>query len=515
MTVLRQAESADIALLLEGTYPFISGGVSSWVHQMLNAFPEYRFAIVFIGSKPEEYGDPRYQMPENVVHLETHFLHSKHGESETRPRKGDPATMAAVRDLHDWFRSGKACGGEQVFSALAGLLLDKRDVGEAEFLYARTSWDYICEQYRERCTDPSFVDYFWTVRSMHEPLWMLARIVHGLIPVRLYHTVSTGYAGYLGALLKHRHGKPLLTSEHGIYTKERKIDLFQSNWVKDNRDTFQKSASELSYFRNLWIRFFQGLGLACYEASDKIVALYENNRLRQVDDGAPPERTLNIPNGIKLQRFAPIRPMRQDSPESPPILCLLGRVVPIKDIKTFIRAMRTVANELPHAEGWIVGPDNEDPGYAQECRNLVESLGLINNVKFLGFQKPEDIFPKVKLLILSSISEALPLSLLEGYAAGIPAVTTDVGSCSQLVYGLTEADQALGPSGAVVPIANPEALGRASLTLLNHFETWQACQAAAIARVERFYTDDLMFGRYRELYQGLLDAPASAGEGAA
>ncbi|MEH6458309.1 GT4 family glycosyltransferase PelF [Chitinimonas sp. JJ19] len=509
MAIIRKADSADIALLLEGTYPYISGGVSSWVHQMVTAFPEYRYAIVFIGSNPDEYGQPRYQMPDNVVHLETHFLHEKHGESETKPRKGDPQTMQTVRELHDWFRSGSTEGGDAVFKALASMLLDSKDVGEAEFLYAKTSWEYICQQYRERCTDPSFVDYFWTVRSMHEPLWTLARVTQNLIPVRLFHTVSTGYAGYLGALLKNKRLKPLLTSEHGIYTKERKIDLFQSNWVRDNRDAFQKHASELSYFRSLWIRFFQGLGLACYDASDKIVALYENNRLRQVEDGAPTERTLNIPNGIKLTRFAPIRPNRDDSPKSPPILCLLGRVVPIKDIKTFIRGMRTVANELPNAEGWIVGPDNEDPAYAQECRDLVESLGLSNNVKFLGFQKPEDIFPKVKLLILSSISEALPLSLLEGYAAGIPAVTTDVGSCSQLIYGLTDEDKALGPSGEVVPIANPEALGRACLRLLSHFDVWQACQAAAVARVERFYTDDLMFGRYRTLYQELLGEAAT------
>jgi glycosyltransferase involved in cell wall biosynthesis len=511
MAYVRKADSADIALLLEGTYPYISGGVSSWVHQMVNAFPEYRFAIVFIGSRPEEYGEPRYQMPDNVVHLETHFLHQPHGEMQVKPIPGDPHIIEAMARLHDWFRNGKTAGGEAVFREMADMLLTREDVGREEFLYARTSWDYITRQYRERCTDPSFVDYFWTVRSMHEPLWMLAEVTQRFIPVRLFHTVSTGYAGYLGALLKHKRGQPLLTSEHGIYTKERKIDLFQSDWVRDNRDAFQKHSSELSYFRSLWIRFFQGLGLACYEASDRIVALYENNRLRQIEDGAPPERTMNIPNGIKLARFAPIRPTRDDRPDSPPILCLLGRVVPIKDIKTFIRSMRTVVNAIPTAEGWIVGPDNEDPSYAQECRDLVKSLGLIENVKFLGFQKPEDIFPKVKLLILSSISEALPLSTLEGYAAGIPAVTTDVGSCRQLVYGLTDADKALGPSGAVVPIANPEALARACIRLLSDFDEWKRCQAAAVARVESFYTDDMMFGQYRTLYQSLLEVPTTAG----
>lgn len=45
------ADRADIALLLEGTFPYVSGGVSSWVNQIIRAFPEYRFAIVFLGSR--------------------------------------------------------------------------------------------------------------------------------------------------------------------------------------------------------------------------------------------------------------------------------------------------------------------------------------------------------------------------------------------------------------------------------------------------------------------------------
>ena len=80
--------------------------------------------------------------------------------------------------------------------------------------------------------------------------------------------------------------------------------------------------------------------------------------------------------------------------------------MPIKDIKTFIRAMRRVVNLMPEAEGWIAGPEDEDPGYAEECRNLTESLGLSDKVKFLGFQRIDEILPKVGALILSSISEA-------------------------------------------------------------------------------------------------------------
>ncbi|RYF70510.1 MAG: glycosyltransferase, partial [Comamonadaceae bacterium] len=227
--------------------------------------------------------------------------------------------------------------------------------------------------------------------------------------------------------------------------------------------------------------------------------LYEANRQRQIADGALPARTFNIPNGIQLSRFAALRDQRPA--EIPPVLCLIGRVVPIKDIKTFIRAMRRVVNQVPAAEGWIAGPTEEDPAYAQECANLVRSLGLEQNVRFLGFQRVEDLMPRIGLVILSSISEALPLVVLEGYAAGVPTISTDVGSCRQLVEGLDDEDRALGASGKVVPIADPQRLADAALSLLNDADAWHSASRSAVARVERYYTDTLMFERYRAVYE--------------
>ena len=52
---LPRADKADICLLLEGTFPYVSGGVSSWVNQIIRGFPEYTFACCFIGSRPEDY----------------------------------------------------------------------------------------------------------------------------------------------------------------------------------------------------------------------------------------------------------------------------------------------------------------------------------------------------------------------------------------------------------------------------------------------------------------------------
>ncbi len=500
---LPRADKADICLLLEGTFPYVSGGVSSWVNQIIRGFPEYTFACCFVGSRPEDYGDMKYTLPDNVVHLEVHYLHDFQRGAEKKPKKGDPEAFERLRRLHELMRTGRHSRERE---ALLGEALDGLGDGccysEDAFLHSRASWDFISDAYRKYSRDPSFVDYFWTVRIMHSPLWVLNDIASNLIPARMYHTISTGYAGFLGAMLKRRTGKPLLLSEHGIYTKERKIDLFQSEWISDNRGLVEKNNAEMAYFREKWVNFFTELGRECYQSSDRIVALYERKRQRQVEDGAPAERTLNIPNGIDLPRMEKVRAARGEG--IPHTACLIGRVVPIKDVKTFLRAMRTLVNEIPDAKGWIAGPEDEDKDYAAECRALVSSLGLEKNVEFLGFQKIDELLPKVGVIVLSSISEALPLVLLEGFAAGVPAVSTDVGSCRQLIEGLDEEDRAFGKAGSVVGIADPEALGKAVAHLLKNPDTWHQAQQAGIRRVENLYTQQQMFGSYRALYQGLL-----------
>ena len=494
-----RAERVDVMLLLEGTFPYVSGGVSSWVNQIIRGFPELSFGAVFIGSRRDDYEGMKYALPDNLLHLEEHYLHGGQLTPPVHACRGSAAGFEVIRQLHRWFRAPLETVMPTALKDISFYLPGGGGVDYAQFLHAERSWDYITEMNQEQCSDPSFVDYFWTVRNMHTPVWQLAEIASRLIPAGLYHTVSTGYAGFLGALLHHATSRPLILSEHGIYTKERRIDIFHSDWIQDRRNALQKDLTEVSYYRELWIRFFETLGRFCYDAADTTVSLFEGARQRGIADGAPAERTRVIPNGIDLARFAPLRATRPAEP--PPIVALLGRVVPIKDVKTFIRGIKTMVSHLPEVEGWIVGPTDEAPNYAAECRDLAESLAIADRIRFKGFMDPRELFPQIGLLVLTSISEGLPLVALEGFAAGVPMVSTDVGSCRQLVEGVGTEDEALGHAGGVVPINSPQAMADACLKLLQSSEAWRSAQASAIARVERFYTHERMFGDYRELYQ--------------
>lgn len=489
---------ADIALLLEGTYPYIRGGVSSWVHQVITGMPQYTFALIFLGGDRSHYGEQQYKLPANVTHLECHYLMDTRVDKKPSPRPGNRCAFAAQRELHNAFKSGETVPApvlQQVFAELG----QKGGISREDFLYSEESWAMIDENYRRYCTEPSFLDYFWSVRIMHAPLFQLAEVARNMPPVRMLHSISTGYAGLLGAIASEQRGIPFAISEHGIYTKERKIDLSQAEWIRDPTDLVSGNLNEqLGYVRRLWIRFFEALGRLAYQQADPIVSLYRGNHARQLEDGAEAARTRIIPNGIDPARFTGALEARPEA--IPQVLGLVGRVVPIKDIKTFIRAMRTVCDELPGVEGWIVGPEDEDLAYVKECKELVISLGLEQQVKFLGFQNVNDILPKLGLMVLTSISEALPLVILEAHAAGLPCLATDVGACRELLEGVTEEDRALGASGAVVPIADPEATARECIRLLSNPQQWRKAQQAGMERVKRYYTLESMFADYRAIY---------------
>lgn len=497
---LARGDIADVTLLLEGTYPFVSGGVSSWVHQIISGLPDIKFALVFIGGAAESYKSIRYKLPPNVVHLEEHFLAEVPRMQRLVAKVGDQGFYRDSAELHDLLKARGQNPMElgPMLERIVATLLEAPAKHEHDFLFSESAWQQICERYEQSSKNRSFLEYFWTVRSMHAPLFKMANVAATLPRSRAFHVVSTGFAGFLGMLATKRQSKPLVLTEHGIYSKERRIELLQATWIKDDDDA--ADAGGIGFFRQMWIRFFEALGRMAYAAADPIVALYEGNSQRQVIDGADPARTMIVPNGIDLARFAALRDKRPA--EIPKVLGLVGRVVPIKDIKTFIRTVHVLSSWMPEVEGWVVGPDDEDKMYAEECRHLVSTLKLQNTVKFLGMQKVDDIFPKLGVNVLTSISEAQPLVALEGFAAGVPCVSTDVGCVRELIYGRdTPEDKGFGTAGAVVDIANPEASARAAFELLRDRPRWDAAQAAGIARVESTYTQSLMLERYRKIYE--------------
>lgn len=488
-----QTDDCDIVLLLEGTYPYIKGGVSSWAHQIVSSLPQWRFAAIFLGSKATDYDGIRYPLPDNLVELQTHYLFDDNGPPPLRLPRLPADAGKRYAELHQRLRTGDA--GALDFGAC---LRPGDPFSEEAFLRGEPAWHYITEAYETSASETSFVDYFWTIRNLHRPIWALARAAEKLPRGRLFFSPSTGYAGLLGVLGAQAQARPFILMEHGIYTKERRIDLMNAEWIADTRSILQRDPTEISHLRELWIRFFEILGCQAYTLADPIISLFESARQQQISDGAEATRTRIIPNGVDVARLARLR--RSVDAPAPQVICLLGRVVPIKDIKTFIRAAHALRQRLPEAQAWIVGPEDEDPEYSRECHDLARALDLGESLRFLGFRKIDEILPEIGVMVLSSISEGLPLSVLEGFAAGLPAVTTDVGACSELIYGRDGEDRALGSAGAVVGLADHEALAGACADLLDNRPAYARAVQAAIARVERHYDQVQMVDTFDRLF---------------
>jgi glycosyltransferase involved in cell wall biosynthesis len=143
----------------------------------------------------------------------------------------------------------------------------------------------------------------------------------------------------------------------------------------------------------------------------------------------------------------------------------------------------------------------EDPEYAEMCQRHARQLGLEGNVAFEGKVNVLEELPLVDVVVLTSISEAQPLVILEAGAVGLPMVATDVGSCSELLNGRTPEDRALGAGGIVTPMSSPGATARAIIRLYEQPDLRKRMRDTMRERVTRFYDQRDMVAAYDELYR--------------
>ncbi len=507
---LQQSEPADVCLMLEGTYPYVLGGVSAWVDQIIKGLPELKFALFFIGSAKKDYKKQHYTLPPNVVSLTEMYLHERLDEAELTPTPGaSPARRRVYDAMSAFFQTNTHDQRRDQFWNLVQAL--KAAGGQITFgnlLRDREAWRVLEHAYARFSPEESFIDFFWTARFLHLPLWQIWLAHERIPPAKLYHSVSAGYAGFAAALAAQLHNTPYILTEHGIYTKERIAEISQADWVyepESNQINFEQGLGKL---KQMWIGLFSFLGRVAYDAADQIVTLYEGNANTQIEFGADPKKISVIPNGIETSKFNDIYKIHVELWKSPPkvkTIGFIGRVVPIKDVKTLLRAARLVCERIPEALFLIAGPYAEDPMYFEECQKIVKLLGIEKNVDFMGMQKIMEVLPRMDVLVLTSISEGLPLVVLEGMAAGLPNVASDVGACRELIFGRTPEDKAIGRAGRLTKILSPAETAAALVSILEDPEMVRQMGDAGRRRAEEHYSMAKMIGSYRVLYRRTIE----------
>ena len=182
--------------------------------------------------------------------------------------------------------------GTDVLAALAC-----NDLTLPELLHGRSSFDLLTTIAERVAPDAPFLDLFWHYRAIFAPVLRL--LGAPTVPARCYHAVATGYAGLLAALWSHRTGRPLMVTEHGIYARERDMELARADWIRDEAGGVSEPRStwapRISPLRRLWSSFFRALSRMAYVQARHIITLSDVNRSKQIADGAPPRRSRSCP----------------------------------------------------------------------------------------------------------------------------------------------------------------------------------------------------------------------------
>ena len=462
-----------ICLILEGCYPYINGGVSTWMHQYINEMPEHEFVLWVIGAKAEDRDRFVYQLPANVVEVQQVFLDDalrvrssglfgyRFGEAEKEAHR-----KLINSDRPDW--------------NLLFELYQVKKINPISYLKSESFLQTLTETCQRDFPFIAFSDAFHSTRSRLLPVLYL---MGTRIPkADCYHTICTGYGGLLAAMGAHIHKKPLLLTEHGIYTREREEEIIRAKWVA-------------RAFKPHWISFFYMLSHLVYSRAFRVTALFTRAMQTQIDMGCAPEKCRVIENGISYERFCKI-PLKED--DGIVDIGAVVRMAPIKDIKTMIYAFFELSCRRDDVRLHIMG-GVDDQEYADECYALVKQLNLEDKIIFTGRVDVIAYFEKLDFTLLTSISEGQPLSVLESFAARRPCVTTDVGCCNELLEG--KPGDSLGKAGFYVPPMQRSKLADAMERLCESRELRLRMGEIGQRRVYEYYRYSIMLTKYRDLYK--------------
>lgn len=465
-----------ICLILEGCYPYVNGGVSSWMHSYINEMTEHEFVLVTIGANDKIQGKFKYQLADNVVEVKEFFLDDAlalEGSGRFVEPSYSKEELAALKALiacqtPDW--------------SILFDIVHRPNFNPVDFLQSQVFLDLLMEIVEESRNQQSFADLFHTSRSML--LTVLYLMTQEMPKADIYHSIATGYAGILASLGHFQHQAPLLLTEHGIYTREREEEILRADWVQP---TMKRS----------WIQFFYMLSDLIYSQADHVTSLYTKARFIQEEVGCDIDKCRVISNGIHYHRFADVPLKKEDDWID---IGAIVRIAPIKDIKTMLYAFYELIQRHPNVRLHIMG-SVDDETYNQECLYLIKQLGL-KNVIFTGQVDVVKYMEKLDFTILTSISEAQPLSVIESMAARRPCVTTDVGCCRELLEGQT--GDSLGSAGYCVPPTHREGLAHALEKMCSSRLLREKMGQVAQERARTYYLYESMIQQYRDLYQEVI-----------
>jgi len=491
-----------IYLSTEGTYPFVLGGVSTWVDMLVHGLPQHEFEIGALVDNPHH--RIKYRPPANVT-LQPIPLWGLELAEEYLPRRD--GWRRAWRTTSPVVRHQFLPSWEHLVDCLAAPEADPQALGDSLSEVTRFAERY---DLRRALGDAAawalLLDRLQTnpihARTGLAPAMDFARTLYRyLLPLTaptpvcdVAHSSAAALCALPAIVAKYRYGTPLVLTEHGIYLRERLLAM----------------STEPFGTKLLFANFYRAVVELAYREADVLTPVCGYNAGWEQALGVDPARIRVIYNGVD-----PARIDVWPEPDDAPTIGFVGRIDPLKDLLTLIRAFARVRMVIGGARLRLWGPATS-PAYLEECKATVTELGLWDSVTFEG--STNDIaaaYGSSHVIALSSISEAFPYTAVEAMFAARPIVATDVGGVAEAIGPA----QCRGTSMVVEP-GDPGAMADALVAVLGassaeraHLGTWLRNRAMTLFTAQRLFDD------YDDVYHGLFDQAsartASAGPASA
>ncbi len=494
---MKSNRAISVLLTTEGTYPFYTGGVSTWCHNLTRGLGDIDFSILAVVSNP--FPQLQYELAPNVVEV---IKVPQWGLLQ--PAEYSQHQFTSVVLANRWNTTPEVVSARftPLFERLLALVLssdgDREELGRVllelqgyfqhhdyeKTMNSHDAWHVLQHAVRAawECRPagterPTFAE----IKQAYRLLYHFLMVLHFPIPyVDITHASAASFCGVPCVLAKLAHGTPYLLTEHGVYLREQYLNL--------------RRQIKSFFVRWFLYRVVQAIVQLNYHFADCVVPVCAFNARWEKYMGVPEERIKVIFNGVDPKRFY----AREKLSQVRPLVSTVGLIYPLKGQLDLIEAASLLRTKFDTLEMHLYGATSDEV-YFSSCRRKVSELNLEDCVTFAGpTQEPWNVYSQADVVAFSSVSEGFPYVVIEAMLCGAAIVATDVG-------GVREA---LGNCGLLVPAKSTRQMAEALGFLLENPAERERLGQMAKARALRCFTEENFLRAYERAYGELLSPKA-------
>ncbi|MDX1807966.1 MAG: GT4 family glycosyltransferase PelF [Sulfurospirillaceae bacterium] len=417
----------------EGTYPYSIGGVSTWADTLMHELKNIDFVLIPIQMHP--YIKLKFDIPPNVVEIINvplwgteepveyikQFEFSRIYASKIKTQMTNEIKTlepVIILILDHIFRK------KEDLDAMGDSLLQFYEYFQIYDYYETFRsvelWEiyknYILNHYKDEKDDIP------TVFDMIEGLRYLYRFFISMIPTlpeaQIYHSSAAAFCGLSCIIAKKKYGSKFLLTEHGVYIREQYLAASRNQMPYRTKEFLMGLITLVSKLN--------------FHFADIVSPVCNYNARWEKRWGTDERKIHTIYNGIDTNVY---RQFDVTKNEDRPTVVMVARIDPLKDIETFIKTAKLVAEVIPNVLFKLYGPV-VDEKYFHFCQDLAKELNIEENFIFAGrTDSPQTAYNESDVVMLTSISEAFPFVVIEAMACEKVVISSDVGGTKEVLEG--------------------------------------------------------------------------------